>query len=282
MNTTADDLNEMTVDQRRNVLQGEFGLRLHRWAASHVTYFWWIRIVSATEPPEAHNGTAFFLANQDQLYLVTAAHVYDGYVADRAKVSLSMTCRVANVVFDPVERLIDIDRDLDIATFKFTHGELREVGKQAIAIDTADWPSMRPATGQAAILLGYPLSSRLWLSPTEISFGLYGAIAMISTAGDRRITCPFEREVWGAWGDLALPPEGAALGGLSGGPLLLPTGRADGSWDMQLGGVIVQGPPGSNSFETVIACPAHYIRSDGRIERGSAPMRFMQLGKQRR
>lgn len=178
------------------------------------------------------------------------------------------------------ERFIDRNDDIDIATFRFSYAELRAVGKQPLMVDPAAWPPRHPASGQAAVLLGFPRSTRIFTSLSEVHFGLYVAFPRISSVSDLQITCPFDREAWGDLAGLPLPVEGMDMGGVSGGPLLLPMCQSDGSWVLVLGGVIVEAPADGMSFETVIASAAHFIRADGRIDPGSAPMRFMQL-KQR-
>jgi hypothetical protein len=64
-----------------------------------------------------------------------------------------------------------------------------------------------------------------------------------------------------------LPPHGYDIGGVSGGPLLMPTLlREDGVEGViwRFAGVIVQAAAGQ-LFEQVVAVRAHYIQSDGRI-----------------
>jgi hypothetical protein len=56
------------------------------------------------------------------------------------------------------------------------------------------------------------------------------------------------------------------MGGMSGGPLLLPLGNDDGAWRFCLGGVISEARSGED-FETVVAVRAHFINPDGSISR---------------
>ncbi len=62
--------------------------------------------------------------------------------------------------------------------------------------------------------------------------------------------------------------ETVVLGGISGGPLLVPDYR-DGAWGWRLGGVISQAteelPPEKVVFEMVVAHRAEYIQSDGTL-----------------
>jgi hypothetical protein len=61
-------------------------------------------------------------------------------------------------------------------------------------------------------------------------------------------------------------PPGFDMGGMSGGPLLLPYGSEDGEWYYWLGGVICEARSGT-VFETVVAVRAHFINQDGTISR---------------
>jgi hypothetical protein len=69
-----------------------------------------------------------------------------------------------------------------------------------------------------------------------------------------------------------LPPQGFDLGGISGGPLLIPM-DTDGVWNFYLGGVISEAHT-SRAYETVVSVPAHFIAEDGTIRaEGSIPVR---------
>jgi hypothetical protein len=239
------------------------------WAASHVTVFRWA--TWSILGPRIRNGSAFFLDIGGRLLLVTAAHVYHGYVAARQK-ARRIVCHIGNAEFDPERRLIGLGQDVDIATFDFTYDEMRIVGKQALVVaDPASWPPPHPFPGQGAFLAGFPAASRFWLTSRSVSFGLYTASPRINTASDRQITCPFEREYWIDPIGHGLPPRGFDLGGISGGPLLIPM-DVDGIWNFSLGGVISEAHT-SPHYETVVSTPAHFIAWDGTIRaEGSAPV----------
>jgi hypothetical protein len=105
----------------------------------------------------------------------------------------------------------------------------------------------------------------------DISFGLYLGQLRINNASDRSITCPFEREFWIDRMGRGLPPKNLDLGGISGGPALMPM-ETEGCWTLQLAGVVSEAP--SSQFETVVSVPAHFIAADGTIyDERSAPVR---------
>jgi hypothetical protein len=244
---------------------------MHDWAANHVSYFWWMRR-SLVGTPTCNNGSIFFISIGDVLFGVTAAHVYQGFLQARQKSPGRIVCKIGNLEFDPESRLRGLRNGIDIATFNLTWDELATIGKQAISVDRSNWPPPHPFSGQAAILAGFPGKSRLWLPGRAISFGLCVGMQPVGAASDRSITCPFEREYWVESIGRGLPPEGFHLGGISGGPLLLPM-EADGTWSMSLGGVVSEAA--SQGFETVVSVPAHFIAADGTInDERSAPIRF--------
>ena len=89
------------------------------------------------------NGSCFFIDFSGQLFLVTAAHVHDGYLADKAKSgTANIVCHVENIPFDPEARLRGYNRDLDIATFEFSYDDLIRMGKQAVS--GSPWPPPEP------------------------------------------------------------------------------------------------------------------------------------------
>jgi len=247
-------LNSLPTQDRIAVLQGPFGRRMHTWAGSHVAFLRWA--TPSILGPRIRNGSAFFLDIGGRLLLVTAAHVYHGYVASRRK-ARRILCHVGNARFDPERRLVGLGQNVDIATFDFTYEELRNVGKQPLVVcDPASWPPPHPFSGQGAFLAGFAGASRLWLTSRSVSFGLFTASPRINSASDRQITCPFEREYWIDPMGRGLPPRGFDLGGISGGPLLIPM-DTDGVWNFYLGGVIAEAHT-SRDYETVVSVPAHH------------------------
>jgi hypothetical protein len=106
------------------------------------------------------------------------------------------------------------------------------MGKQAIA--TTPWPPPEPAETNAAFFGGFPGILRLWLRRNAVSFGLHLAQTPITTVTDRQITRRFNREDWIPVEGRRVPPPGTDLGGLSGGPVLLPLGTEEGVWHFEM------------------------------------------------
>ncbi len=159
------------------------------------------------------------------------------------------------------------DRDPDIAIFRLPPGAAERIAKKPIDGPRGNWPAP-PKVGENVMFAGYPAQERIITKPDEISFGFYSAMTDVTSITDHQIWCRFNRECWAEAHGLGLPPIGYGLGGISGGPLLIPDFR-DGAWLWRLGGVISQaapeGPPEDVLFEGVISHRAEYILLDGTL-----------------
>ena len=279
---TAASLNAMPTEERIKILKGPFGKMMHAMAGTYAAPLWWI------EPPQhlsegdtsaiARNASMFFLEIGGQLFGVTAAHVYRGYLEVKNRGLLGSPCHVGNFEFDPQLRIHSMGGqrngvdNVDIATFKFTHSELTQIGKRAITASQGDWPPRHPFSGQSVYFAGFPGTSRRWIDEKSISFGMYVAAPMVGTVTDLQFTFPFDRNFWVDMTGHGLPPEGFDLGGVSRGPVLMPKEK-DGVWSFELAGVLSESQA-SHGFETLIAVPAHFIAMDGTIyDERSAPNR---------
>ena len=262
-----DQLNAMTVDERKAVLESEFGRSFHVSAAKHVAWIFWT--IETDEPTKIlDQGSAFILRRKDKLFLVTAEHVFRGYLCDRERYG-KLYCQVQNcAVRDLSDHLIACgNSDPDIAVFSLTHGAAERIGKKPIDGPQGDWPES-PKEGESIMLAGFPGQERIITKQDEISFGFYSAMTPVTSCTNHQISCRFNRESWADAHGLGLPPPGYGLGGISGGPLLIPDFR-DGEWSWRLGGVISQAPserpPNDVLFESVVAHRAEYILPDGTL-----------------
>ncbi len=273
----------MSPEQRIVTLKAGFGeWKMHQ-GARYIAPFWWVeprqsRVLHTPPGIRVHNGTAFFAKIGEQIFCITAAHVYRGYLDAKAAYP-SLKCQLGDggTIFDPESALYSIGeyRDgryiVDIATFRVTPEFVAGLNKEPVIAPDSQWPPRHPFSKQEASLLGYPASSRLWLDARSISFGNYYAGPQTGAASDRQITFPFEREAWIDTLGNGLPPTGMNLGGISGGPLLFLTEQG-GDWSFNVGGVISEMPQ-SPHYETVIVSPAHFIGTDGSVlDERSAPV----------
>ena len=280
----AASINTMTVAERVAFTRTPFHHRLRVLAGTYVSYFWWMEpplrspFIHCVSDPTPRNGSILFLNFDGRLFGVTAAHVYRGYLASMQKFG-RMICNIGHYAFDPQACLVSIGDEkfgVDIATFSLPSDALAQIGrKQALNASKDSWPPPHPFSDQGVFFAGYPGPSKIWIDRDKFSLGVYIASQPIGSASDRQLSMPFSREHWIDSSGLGLPPEGYDLGGISGGPVLMPF-EQKGEWSMQLAGVISEARCG-RGYESVIATPAHFIGSDGTVNSNlSAPIRFAE------
>jgi len=265
---TLEGLNSMTLDERKIALSGDFGSSFHGSAAEHVTWIFWTR--DTTGPTDIlGQGSAFLLDRGQGPILVTAGHVYKQYVEDADRFG-PLYCMVANVrVRDLRKHLIawgDLEEGrADIATFRLPPDIAEAIGKKPVQA-RGTWPPP-PNPGEQIMFVGFPGNALIFAGPSELNFGSHSGMQGLTVITDHQITMRFDRNYWLTYGGDA-PPLGYGLGGISGGPLLVPDYR-DGVWDWRLGGVISQATeerePGDVLFEMVVAHRAEYIQPDGTL-----------------
>jgi hypothetical protein len=263
---TPEWLNSLADEEKKAIVGGEFGRRMHDSGGSRVTWLYWRgapRILRA--PPIERNGSAIILDCGRGLFAVTAGHVLEQWLADRNKTQ-RIGCQIGNVPFDLADRLIDTgtNRGIDIATFRITPDEVAQLGKQVVIGSGGAWPPP-PKPGEVVYLGGFLGSQRRTVGPNEISFGLHSAMTPVTDFTEHQIRCRFNRRYWVDPRGLGLPLPGYNLGGLSGGPLLSPI-YIDGEWSWRLAGVISEANM-SREYEVVTAVHADFIRPDGQIVR---------------
>ncbi len=228
--------------------------------------FWESRRKKESSP--ITNGTMFLADFGKGCFAVTANHVYQGYLNDKAEFPKT-TCWIAPeafeaggkdaIPFDLEERLIDQLEDPDIATFKVAENEADAIGTSITSL----WPPILPEIGQPVVFAGYPGNERLKVGPRELSFAPLPALMIATSVSERQISCQFEREyLVQAPGFQELGPH-YETGGMSGGPLFTVVER-NGISRWHLGAVIKEG---NASLDIVTAAPADCILKDGRLRR---------------
>jgi hypothetical protein len=158
------------------------------------------------------------------------------------------------VLFDPETQLISCRDDLDIATFRINADEAAQIGK---AIVTGE--PLSPAVGNYAFFAGFPAQTRGMTSGGDFATAPYFAMTPITSVTDHQIACRFDRERSIDFSGSGLPPVGYDIGGVSGGPLLMPTLVRQNSVEgvvWRFAGVVVEAAAGE-LFEQVVAVRAH-------------------------
>jgi hypothetical protein len=261
---TPEWLNGLSEAERKSPKVREFSLRMQNSAAEHVTWLFWRYQSKVLETPLLpRQGSLFFLDCGREPFAVTAGHVFEQFLEDR-QLRRVRGYQIANVGFDPEERLIDWGKNLniDIATFRVTPEEIAATGKKALRGTDGAWPPP-PNPKEAVFFGGFPGCERDQIGPHDVVFGFYGAMPMLTSFTDHQLCCQFAREEWVDVRGLGLPPVGYDLGGASGSPMLAPV-FDEGGWGWRLVGVISEARS-TEGFERVTAVRSHFIQPDGRL-----------------
>jgi hypothetical protein len=249
---------ELTLDEATALLKGGLGKALKETAASYIAPIFWDRSNGAVE----NNGTIFFLNCGEGPFAVTADHVFKKYLEEKEE-HTNICCQVGNMRIDLEERLIDHDDQVDIATFRITEEEVKQLGKTILTGQQTEWPPPPPTEGKGVFFAGFPGKERLDKPEGRIDFGIYAASCTAFTVSNQMVKCKFEREFMIDTMGLGLPAEGHDTGGVSGAPLLtLVEHKGIVSW--RLAGVIYSGKP---EWEMILARRADYILKNGMIKK---------------
>jgi hypothetical protein len=236
-------------------------------------------------PKTVKGASCFVLKSVQQLVVVTAAHVFRIYERCLKK-NPRLVCQLRLLPYNLSEALIDIDDDLDIATFKLSDAELAKI--PGIPVDCSlQWPPPRPDCGRLISLAGFPELMREVYSDGSGVFRAYGALAAIDAFSDRQIITTYDptRDQPFMTG-VPAPPLGFNMSGCSGGIVLMPEIK-DGEWRFFVIGLIADGTrdidPGEDhendtnlvrradrilpNADTILIRRIHRILPDGTIDR---------------
>jgi hypothetical protein len=257
--------NALSDEGKKRVLSNGFGINLLHSGLAFAVPLWWVS-KDQGETLRLRNGSAFLIDYGRGIFAVTAAHVFVEY-REAKRTAHAIVCQLGHALLEPEARLICCRDDLDIATFRVSTTEAEQIDKPVVTAGPPYWEPLNPAVGNFAFFAGFPAQSREMTSNGHFATAPYFAMPSITSVTDHQITCRFNREKMIDLGGSGLPPVGYDIGGVSGGPLLVPTLVDEGNikgvgW--RLGGVIVQAAKGE-LFEQVVAVRAHYIQPDGRI-----------------
>ena len=213
--------------------------------------FWWL---DPDLPRGIRGGTICFVHTGARLLGVTAAHVHTEYLARRAVVP-GLRCQIGGHSFNPEERLIALDPELDVATYG-----LSGVQVTAALADTHYAPKWPPDVNDedAHVVGGWPwtLSEQ---GDGEVTHSFLHFIAKLSSVSTRQMGIVTYTSTSIPWGGNSLPL-GTNLGGMSGGPVYRMS--ESGFAVLTLVGTIYEYQPG---FEIALARPLSVIDEQGTI-----------------
>lgn len=248
----------MDKNEAINLLKGKYGREISNLASSYTSSIFW---TSEASNVKTCNGSIFFIDCGNGPFAVTAEHVYEDYLKSK-KIDPFLRCQIGNVTFVPEDRLIDCNKELDIATFSIDEKEIKADGKVIHAVNPNNWPPKPPDVGKGIFFAGYPKKYRKNKITQKIEFGTYVGVLTATSVSERHIVCQYDRdEIVSMFGTETLPIR-QYLGGLSGTPLwtLVQTGIF--SW--RLGGIIYEF---STDYELLYARRPDCISTDGHILR---------------
>lgn len=256
----------MSPEVAKQLLAGEFGRRLLQSAGAFSLPIFWTARDGVGDWKIKHNGTAFLLDCGQGPFVVTAAHVYEGYLQDLEK--QRVLCWLSTLPF-PLEKKVICHlghRVIDIATFRIDSShvdEIQECGKRVLVAHEC-WPPRNVKEGDGVVFAGFPGHERLELGELECEFGLYSALTLVSSSSARHFGCAFDRSEWIDTMGNGLPEEGFDLGGISGCPVLaLKKVDPPGDWSLSLAGVAYNSSVGIG--EILLVHHASAIRPDGQL-----------------
>lgn len=237
---------KMVIDEEEaiDLCKGDYGKETLRQIASYAAPFFW-EYRDAGGELRQRNGSMFFVDAGKGIFAVTAKHVFDGYLECLKASNITDFGIVPDVFGRPgreiipiplQERLIDEDKETDVATFSITENERVDIGSHVITT----WPPATPQLNFGIGLTGYPGHERIKQGPKEISFAPYPILGIPSSISDRQITIQFTDEHTVDTPGFISAPSNYATGGMSGGPLLTHVTRGGISY-WRLGGVITAG-----------------------------------------
>ena len=143
------------------------------------------------------NGTAFVLDTGECKFVVTAAHVYRSYIAEKQNGTADF-CQLSDLDFELEDRLISIPgtNEVDIASFEITDNEIDSLRANTLCGSNQSWPPPRPEEGSMVVVSGFPGLERLRLGDNYYSLGYYCFNTPVSTSSNRHFGCSFERQYW--------------------------------------------------------------------------------------
>lgn len=257
--------NALSEEEKKRVLSDGLGASLLHSGLAFAMPLWWAFKNHHTDIG-LRNGSAFLVDFGHGIFAVTACHVFREYLETK-RTTGAIGCQLGSAQFDPEARLICSRDDLDIATFRVTASEAKQIDKAIVTASPANWEPLSPAAGDFAFFAGFPAQTRGMTSRADFVTAPYFAMPKITSVTDLQITCRFDREKIIDLSGSGLPPQGYDIGGASGGPMLMPTLVREGVVEgvvWRFAGVIVEAAQGV-MFEQVVAVRSLYIQPDGQV-----------------
>ena len=245
--------NDFTFDEARELVAGDYGRETLDLARSVVAPVWWddptLDVTNAIR-----SGTVFFADTGQEVLGFTAAHVFRACANARAG-----RCRILEWEVDLSERIVDINDDLDVVTFRVTGREISALSGEKRPLSL--WPPRPPQAEKGVLIAGYPGRERRQEIGDGPSFGPYAAGLIATSVTPDGIAIAVEHDRLVDTLRIGLPAPGYDAGGMSGGPVLALFDSA-GLCTWRLAGIIYEASP---TLDLFLARRADLIAADGTI-----------------
>ena len=229
---------------------------------------WWYDWGQPFEKLEITGATCFVLKFKARYVGVTAAHVVKEILKAR-QYTPSLDCRIQLTPLYLPLAVIDMNDDLDIATFAISEQQVKDSGVQPFDV-SVQWP---PPDGLIAKkmpiqLVGFPECLRVIdYEGSSLICQAYGALALVEDYSEREITTVYDPAQ--SLGIPSLLPLGFNMSGCSGGPAVIHHTR-NGVHRWHPVGLILRGPLGqaegeAANFDIIRIRRIDCIQDDGRI-----------------
>lgn len=186
------------------------------------------------------------------------------YLADTAK-HLRLFLMIRNTLIGDWDgRFIDGDARLDVATFRITDTEFREIGIRPLVSTPETWPLPPPQVGRGVVFTGYPGTERRVVGNNRIEFLQSSNLVVVRAVSTDDVEVTIDPGFLKSLDGRPIPPTTQNLGGYSGSPLLVVSAKPLSSlfW---LGGVVIRQllAKDENDTTTIWARRPNCIRPDG-------------------
>jgi hypothetical protein len=238
---------------------------LHRDSRHYVVPIWW-----GTNPYDAstvlHAASCFFVEIGGTRFGITAFHVIAEYLADREKHPGGFLMIRNTLIGDWDSRFIDGSSRWDVATFRVSDAEFRDINIRALVSTPETWPPPRPQVGRGVIFTGYPGVDRKVMGKKIVEFVQSSNSVVVRALSEDDVELTIDPAFLKSLNGNPIPPTTKNLGGYSGSPLLVVSEKPLSSlfW---LGGVVIRQLPAKDEKDmtTVWARRPNCIRPDGTL-----------------
>lgn len=269
-------ISQPSKDEAIRLMRGGLAKALMETAAKYVMPICWIT-ARDRKPWIIDSGSAFILDCGTGPFLVTANHVYQGFLVARQSYP-DAVCILGELRFDLAGRCIASDSAYDVATFRIEADEIGKLanyanGKAILTGSQKSWPPGPPQVDRGIFFVGFPGDGREMRpyrgnSLVEIDWLGYTALAVASGVSDTDITLVFDHEHDFDVGLRPTTPSDWALGGCSGAPILTFI-EHNGIFSWRLGGIIYE-----SSSLILKASRANCLNIDGTLNPYPNPMAY--------